>query len=57
MRLSWMDGKQEREEFFSSKELGEMRINVQELTEHPDLFRIDLQEHKIYLSQMGRSSY
>jgi hypothetical protein len=34
-----------------------MRINVQDLIEHPDLYRIDLQEHKIYQSQVGRNAY
>ena len=57
VKLIRMEGKRECEEFFSFQELGEMRINVQDLTEHPDLFRIDLQEHKIYLSQVGRSSF
>jgi hypothetical protein len=54
--LVWMEGKQEKQEFFSFPELEEMRIKVPDLVEHPDLFRIDLQEHKIYLSQIGRST-
>jgi hypothetical protein len=52
--LVWMEGKREREEFFSFPELAEMRIGIQDLSDHPNLFRIDLQEHKIYLSQVGR---
>jgi hypothetical protein len=55
--LVWMEGDVEKPEFFSFQELEGMRINVEELIGHPDLYRIDLQEHKIYLSQVGRSSY
>ncbi len=51
-----MEGKRENQEFFSFPELEEMRIKVPDLVEHPDIFRIDLQEHKIYLSQVGRST-
>jgi hypothetical protein len=52
-----MGGKREKEEFFYFQEPGEMRINIQDLKAHPGLFRVDLQEHKIYLSQAGRSSF
>jgi len=55
--LVWQDGKKEKCEVFSFSELDEMRIDVQDLIEHPDLYRIDLQEHKIYRSQVGRSAY
>lgn len=54
--LVWMEGKREIQEFFSFPELEEMRIKVPDLVEHPDLYRIDLQEHKIYMSQVGRST-
>jgi hypothetical protein len=55
--LVWMEGKKENKELFSFPELEEMRIDVQNMIEHPDLYRIDLQEHKIYRSQQGRSSF
>jgi hypothetical protein len=55
--LVWREGKKENQELFSFPELAEMRINVQDMIEHPDLYRIDLQEHKIYRSQVGRSSF
>jgi len=55
--LVWQDGKKEKSEVFSFSELDDMRINVQDLIEHPDLYRIDLQEHKIYQSQVGRNAY
>lgn len=55
--MVWHDGKEEKSEVFSFSELDEMRINVQDLIEHPDLYRIDLQEHKIYQSQVGRNAY
>jgi len=55
--MNWMDGKQKRNEHFSFPELTSMRIPVQDLISNPELFRIDLQEHKIYISQVGRSSY
>jgi hypothetical protein len=52
--LVWMEGKKENKELFSFTELSEMRINAEDMVEHPDLYRIDLQEHKIYRSQVGR---
>jgi hypothetical protein len=55
--MVWQDGKEEKSEVFSFSELDDMRINVQDLIEHPDLYRIDLQEHKIYQSQVGRNAY
>jgi hypothetical protein len=54
VELVWHEGKKENPEVFSFSELKDMRINVQDLIEHPDLYRIDLQEHKIYMSQVGR---
>jgi hypothetical protein len=54
--MVWNEGKRENPEVFSFSELKEMRINVQDLIEHPDLYRIDLQEHKIYMSGGGRST-
>jgi hypothetical protein len=53
--LVWNEGKRENPEVFSFSELEEMRINVQDLIDHPNVYRIDLQEHKIYQSQVGRS--
>lgn len=55
--LDWMDGKRKNNEYFSFPELADMRIKVPELISNPELFRIDLQEHKIYVSQLGRGSY
>lgn len=55
--LDWMEGKRRNPEHFTFPELETMRIPVLELTEKPVLFRIDLQEHKIYRSQVGRGSY
>ncbi|MGA2917967.1 hypothetical protein [Methanoregula sp.] len=55
--LDWMDGKRKNNEYFSFPELVEMRIKVPDLISNPELFRIDLQEHKIYVSQIGRGSY
>jgi hypothetical protein len=55
--LVWQDGTKEKNEVFSFSELNDMRINVQDLIEHPGLYRIDLQEHKIYQSQVGRNAY
>jgi hypothetical protein len=52
-----MDGKRKNNEYFSFPELVEMRIKVPDLISNPELFRIDLQEHKIYVSQIGRGSY
>lgn len=55
VNLIWREGDVENKEFFSFLELEEMRIKVPDLIEHPPLYRIDLQEHKIYQSQMNRS--
>jgi len=54
--LVWMQGRRENQEFFSFPDLEEMRIKGTDLIAHPELFRIDVQEHKIYLSQKGRST-
>jgi hypothetical protein len=55
--LDWMEGKRENPEHFTFPELETMRIPVQDPIGNPVLFRIDLQEHKIYRSQVGRGSY
>jgi hypothetical protein len=55
--LDWMDGKRKNNEHFSFPELAAMRIPIPDLISNPGLFRIDLQEHRIYVSQLGRSSY
>jgi len=55
--LDWMDGSLKHNEHFSFSELETMRIKVHDLISSPELFRIDLQEHKIYVSQLGRGSY
>jgi hypothetical protein len=52
--MDWMDGKRVNHEHFTMAELESMRIRVPELISNPELFRIDLQEHKIYVSQLGR---
>lgn len=55
--LDWMEGKRKNTEHFAFPDLETMRIPVQELIDDPTLFRVDLQEHKIYRSQIGRGSY
>jgi hypothetical protein len=55
--LDWMEGRWKHNEHFSFPELEIMRIRVPDLIGHPELFRIDLQEHKIYVSQAGRGSF
>ena len=52
--MVWMEGNIGKEECFSVKELEEMRIKVDNLVERPDLYRIDLQEHRIYVSEQAR---
>jgi hypothetical protein len=49
-------GEIRKREFLSFPELEEMRTKVPDLVEHPALYRIDLKEHKIFLSQSGRST-
>jgi hypothetical protein len=55
--LDWMEGKRKNTGHFGFPDLETMRIPVQELIDEPTLFRIDLQEHKLYRSQIGRGSY
>jgi len=55
--MDWMEGKRKNNEHFTLSELETMRIRVPDLISNPELFRIDLQEHKIYVSQLGRGSY
>ena len=55
--MDWMEGKRKNTGHFAFPDLETMRIPVQELIDEPALFRIDLQEHKIYRSQIGRGSY
>ena len=55
--LDWLEGERNNAEHFTFPELETMRIPVQDLIGDPALFRIDLQEHKIYRSQVGRGSY
>jgi hypothetical protein len=52
--MDWMDGRRKTPEYFSFPELEEMRIRITDLVSNPELFRIDLQEHRIYVSQQGR---
>jgi hypothetical protein len=52
--MDWMEGRRTNREHFSFPELATMRIRTKELISNPELFRIDLQEHKIYVSQVGR---
>jgi hypothetical protein len=53
--MDWMAGERNNSEHFTFPELETMRIPVQDLIGEPVLFRIDLQEHKLYRSQVGRS--
>jgi hypothetical protein len=55
--LDWLEGRRNNPEHFTFPELESMRIPAGELVAEPGLFRIDLQEHRIYRSQVGRSSY
>jgi hypothetical protein len=52
--MDWMDGRRKTREHFSFSELESMRIKIPALISNPELFRIDLLEHKIYVSQVGR---
>ena len=52
--MDWMKGDKKNNEYFSFQELETMRIQVQDLVSKSELFRLDLQEHKIYVSQAGR---
>ena len=55
--LDWMEGKRTINEHFLYPDLEIMRIHIGDLISNPERFRIDLQEHRIYVSQVGRGSY
>ncbi len=55
--MEWMEKKRKNIEHFTFQELETMRIKVPDLISNPELFRIDLQEHRIYISQIGRGAY
>ena len=55
--MNWMEGQRKNNEHFTETELATMRIKVPDLISNPERFRLDLQEHKIYVSQFGRGSY
>jgi hypothetical protein len=55
--LDWKDGQWTMNEHFTFPELEEMRIRIPDLISNPELFRIDLLEHRIYVSQSGRNAY
>jgi hypothetical protein len=48
---------EENHNFFSFSEIKEMRIQIDDLIEHPGLYRFDLQRQKIYRSAKGGGSF
>jgi hypothetical protein len=57
VEVVWHENKKEMHDFFSGNEFNQMRIHVDDLIEHPTKYRIDLQEHKIYISAKGGGSF
>ncbi len=55
--LDWMEGKRKNHKHFLYPDLETMRIHIDDLISFPERFRIDLQERRIYVSQVGRGSY
>jgi hypothetical protein len=52
-----LEGKWKNNEHFLYPDLEIMRIHIEDLIRYPERFRIDLQEHRIYVGQVGRGSY
>jgi hypothetical protein len=53
----WQEGGTKRREFFSFPELIDMRINAVDLLDHPQLYRIDGENHRIFATDEGCCTY
>jgi hypothetical protein len=53
----WQEGGTKRRDFFSFSELIELRINAVDLLDHPHLYIIDGENHRIVASDQGCCSY
>jgi hypothetical protein len=59
IEVAWLETakREEKHDLFTFLELQEMRIQIEDLLEHPAAYRIDLQERKIYRSARGGDSF
>ena len=53
----WQEGAVKRRDFFSFSELIELRINAVDLLDHPSLYLIDGENHRIVASEKGCCTY
>ncbi len=55
--IFWQEGETKRRDFFSFSELIELRINAVDLLDHPQLYRIDEDNHRIVATNQGCCTY
>jgi hypothetical protein len=55
--IFWQEGEIKRRDFFSFSELIDLRINAVDLLDHPNLYMIDGENHRIVASDQGCCSY
>jgi hypothetical protein len=51
--LIWKEGKEQKNEFFSYSELIDMKINVLDLLEHPNYYKVDGKRRKVRATPQG----
>ncbi|GEM_PF-1357999 len=59
IEVAWLETakRAEKQDLFTFSELKEMRIQIDDLLEHPAAYRVDLQERKVYRSARGGDSF
>ncbi len=53
----WQEGEVKRRDFFSFAELIELHINAIDLLDHPNLYTIDGENHRIIATNQGCCTY
>ena len=51
--LFWKEGKERKNEFFSYSELVDMKINVLDLLDHPEIYKVDGKRRKVRATPQG----
>lgn len=55
--ITWKEGEEKKQEFFSFTSLIDMHINALDLLDHPTLYRIEEHEHRIVATEAGCCTY
>jgi hypothetical protein len=53
----WQEDKKKRRDFFSFAELIELKINAVDLLDHPHLYMVDDENHRILATEQGCCTY